>query len=61
MGQRQRKMDALFQDSLVRFLKCLSDENEAKVLGKALKREVLYRALCGEQAELVQWKFYILV
>ena len=42
-----------FQVSLVRFLKCLSDENEAKVLGKALKREVLYRALCGEQAELL--------
>ena len=46
-------MDGDFQDSLVRFLKCLSDENEAKVLGKALKREVLYRALCGEQSELL--------
>lgn len=46
-------MDADFQDSLIRFLRCLSDENEARVLGKALKREVLYRALCGEQSELL--------
>lgn len=46
-------MDHDFQDSLLRFLNCLTDENESRVLGKALKREVLYRALCGKQSELL--------
>ena len=42
-----------FQRSVVRFMECLTDESESKILGNAMRREILYRAMCGEQAELL--------
>ncbi len=46
-------MSESFRGSIVRFLECLRNEQDAMILGEALKREVLYRALTGEQSDLL--------
>lgn len=46
-------MSDSFKESIVRFLQCLSSEQDARILGASLKREVLYRAMSGEQSELL--------
>lgn len=46
-------MSVEFETSIVRFLSCLTNESDAKVLGPALRREILYRAMCGEQSDLL--------
>jgi AraC-like DNA-binding protein len=37
-------------DATSRLIKCLQSETETRVLGPGLVREILYRALCGDQA-----------
>ena len=46
-------MSDSFRGSILRFLECLRNEQDARILGETLKREVLYRALTGEQSELL--------
>lgn len=38
-------------DALARLLKCLQSPCETKILGPGLLREILYHALCGQQAQ----------
>ncbi len=46
-------MSEEFQRSVVRFMECLSNKADAKILGNSIRREILYRALSGEQSELL--------
>lgn len=47
------QMTPEFKESVLRLLKCLQHEDEVKILGEGLKRELIYRALCGEQRDLL--------
>ena len=40
-------------EALYRLVRCSNHERDAQVLGPALKREMLYRALCGGQASML--------
>ncbi|MCU1321031.1 MAG: DNA-binding protein AraC-type [Acidobacteriaceae bacterium] len=42
-------MDASLSDAAVRLLECLNTPADTAVLGPQIVREILYRALCGEQ------------
>lgn len=44
-------MDREMADATTRLVKCLQSETEAQILGSGLVREILYRALCGPQAQ----------
>lgn len=46
-------MDELMQQSCQRLLNAIKDPCEARILGKALKREVTFRALCGGQSQML--------
>ena len=46
-------MDADMIDAVTRLLRCLHSQTEASILGPGLVREILYRALCGEQAPVL--------
>jgi len=46
-------LDDDMADATVRLLKCLQSDLETRVLGSGLKREVLFRALCGTQAPML--------
>ena len=46
-------MSSDFKSSILRFLSCLANEKDAQILGQSMRREVLYRALCGEQSHLL--------
>ncbi|MEH0019681.1 MAG: AraC family transcriptional regulator [Desulfobacter sp.] len=43
-------LDEDMGDAVVRLLKCLGSDTEARILGPGLVKEILYRALCGAQA-----------
>jgi AraC-like DNA-binding protein len=47
-------MDEEMLDATTRLLKCLQSKTETQILGPGLVREVLYRALCGTQAPVLQ-------
>jgi len=49
-GVGPAELDGNMGDAVVRLLKCLKSETEAKILGPGLIKEILYRALCGTQA-----------
>ena len=49
-GVGPAELDEDMDDAVVRLLKCLNSEAEAKILGPGLIKEILYRALCGTQA-----------
>ena len=44
-------MDEEMGESVGRLLKCLCSSLECRILGPALVREVVFRALCGQQGE----------
>lgn len=46
-------MDAEMKDAAVKLVKALQSEQEARILGPGLVREVYYRALCGNQAPVL--------
>lgn len=46
-------MSVDFETSIIRFLSCLTNESDASVLGPSLRREILYRAMCGAQSDLL--------
>ncbi|MBL3581541.1 MAG: AraC family transcriptional regulator [Desulfovibrio alaskensis] len=46
-------MDADMKDAAVKLVKALQSEQEARILGPGLVREVYYRALCGNQAPVL--------
>jgi hypothetical protein len=46
-------MDEEMADATTRLVKCLQSEAESQILGPGLVREILYRALCGAQAEVL--------
>ena len=46
-------MDEEMTDAINRLLKCLQSEAESQILGPGLVREILYRALCGDQAPVL--------
>jgi len=46
-------LDEDMANATVRLLKCLQSETETQVLGSALVREILFRALCGTQAPML--------
>jgi len=46
-------LDEDMADATVRLLKCLQSEKETRVLGAGLIREILFRALCGDQAPML--------
>lgn len=43
------KLDTKLADATNRLLETLYDKNEASILGHSIKREIVYRVLCGEQ------------
>lgn len=46
-------LDDDMANATTRLLKCLLSETETRVLGPALIREILFRALCGSQASML--------
>ena len=46
-------LDEDIKEAAVRLLKCLNSESESQILGPGLVREVLFRALGGDQAPLL--------
>jgi AraC-like DNA-binding protein len=46
-------MDADMKDAAIKLLKALRTEQEARILGPGLVREIYYRALCGRQAPVL--------
>ena len=49
-GVGPAELDEDMDNAVIRLLKCLKSETEAKILGPGLIKEILYRALCGTQA-----------
>ena len=47
------RLDEEIKDAAVRMLKCLHSDTESRILGPGLVREVLFRALGGDQAPLL--------
>ena len=43
-------MDSAMKDAVMRLAKCLHNETDAGILGPSIIREIIYRALQGEQA-----------
>ncbi|MBX9674644.1 MAG: AraC family transcriptional regulator [Candidatus Obscuribacterales bacterium] len=43
------RLDTKLADATNRLLETLYDKNEASILGHSIKREIVYRVLCGEQ------------
>lgn len=52
-GMYLERVDKDICDVLTRLIKCLRTEGEATVLGKQIIRELLYRALMGEQGHIL--------
>lgn len=46
-------MDEAMVDAIHRLIRCLQSETESQILGPGLVREILYRALCGTQAQVL--------
>lgn len=46
-------LDLAMSDAAVRLLECLRTPLDARVLGSAIVREIVYRALCGPQGHLL--------
>ena len=46
-------IDPAMKDAVTRLIRSMSNEQDARALGIGLVREVLYRALCGEQAHML--------
>jgi len=44
------ELDKEMENAVIQLLKCLNNDIEAQILGPGLVKEVLYRALCGNQA-----------
>lgn len=53
-GMAPAKMDPALQDAVFRLIRALGSPVDAEILGEGLYREVIYRALCGEQAHLLR-------
>jgi transcriptional regulator GlxA family with amidase domain len=47
-------LDEEMLQALTRLVKCLRTTTEAEILGPGIVREILYRALCGTQAPVLQ-------
>ncbi len=52
-GLGPARLDDDMAGATLRLLKCLQSEVETRVLGNGLKREILFRALCGTQAPML--------
>jgi AraC-like DNA-binding protein len=46
-------LDEEMKDAVVKLLKALKSETEAKILGPGIVKEIYYRALCGKQAPVL--------
>lgn len=53
LGIGPSAMDKDMKDALIKLLKTVQSEQEAKILGPGLVRELYYRALCGSQAPML--------
>ena len=47
-------LDASMTDAVVRLLTCLQSPTEARVLGRAIVREIFYRILCGDRGDALR-------
>jgi len=48
-GIYSTELDCRLSETTVRLLECLNDPAETRILGPQIVREIIYRALCGEQ------------
>jgi AraC-like DNA-binding protein len=53
LGIGPASMDSEMYDATTRLVKCLRSETESQILGPGLVREILYRALCGSQSQVL--------
>lgn len=53
LGIGPSAMDKDMKDALIKLLKALRSEQETRILGPGLVRELYYRALCGSQAPML--------
>lgn len=53
LGIGPSPMEEDLQDAVLKLLKALQDEREAKILAPGVVREIYYRALCGSQAPVL--------